>query len=301
MKIFETDLSSRETTPDPFSDDGNYGSDQDYDPDPELDDSDSSVSNEIHIRSKTGGTAEDESSVSGGSTSEESFESIFDFRVKRRKITAPSNHSADKDTADADTSSIDSEPHLESPLRAQVDDNSTSRASPSLADIEGSSENAMLPLLVPLAPVDHAAPSVPPPAEDHSTPPVSPPPADIEDNRAPLASPPAADIEDNPAPPASPPVPRQSRSSRNTQVNGKRRPRRRTLSPHLDLLVAVLEQTDNDDQDAEHRLQLREIGKILQQIYRYSILMTFLQVPSSNLVRILLLWTYSINCFPLIL
>ncbi|XP_026331488.1 uncharacterized protein LOC113238860 [Hyposmocoma kahamanoa] len=99
LKLFE-DASSREATPDPFSDDGEYGSDQDYDPGLEAScDSDSSVSYTRPSCSKPT-TSKVETSASDKSSSENSVcsassGSIFDFRnrCKRQKILTNSIHS----------------------------------------------------------------------------------------------------------------------------------------------------------------------------------------------------------------
>lgn len=106
LKLFE-DVSSREATPDPFSYDGKYGSDQDYDPGPEVScDSDSSVSYTRPSCSKPT-TSKVETSGSDHSNSEHSecstsSESIFDSSAragKRERIL----------TDDVDTSSMESD------------------------------------------------------------------------------------------------------------------------------------------------------------------------------------------------
>ncbi|KAL4718197.1 hypothetical protein ACJJTC_018561 [Scirpophaga incertulas] len=93
MSIFQ-DASSRESTPDPFSDaDGEYGSDQDYDPDPRTSsESDTSVNIQPSCSKNTRTTTSThESSESDTSSSEDcssSSASIFDTRiVKTQRVT----------------------------------------------------------------------------------------------------------------------------------------------------------------------------------------------------------------------
>ncbi|KAL4708933.1 hypothetical protein ACJJTC_014961 [Scirpophaga incertulas] len=93
MSIFQ-DASSRESTPDPFSDaDGEYGSDQDYDPDPRTSsESDTSVNIQPSCSKNTRTTTSThESSESDTSSSEDcssNSASIFDTRiVKTQRVT----------------------------------------------------------------------------------------------------------------------------------------------------------------------------------------------------------------------
>lgn len=70
-------FSSRETTPDPFSDDGEYGSDVDYDPNAEKSEGDSSSNvSDTHSESSNSRDDSDDSELS-------SSESIFDTRKRK--------------------------------------------------------------------------------------------------------------------------------------------------------------------------------------------------------------------------
>ncbi|XP_049882195.1 uncharacterized protein LOC126378087 isoform X3 [Pectinophora gossypiella] len=102
MKMFEDNVSSRQSTPDPFSDDGEYGSDEEYDP--ASDDSDSSVVSDLEFccrRTKPSlgssseseaGTDNDDDNETDSFSKASSNSSIFDSH-RRRRLALKRSHS----------------------------------------------------------------------------------------------------------------------------------------------------------------------------------------------------------------
>ncbi|XP_049874450.1 uncharacterized protein LOC126372645 [Pectinophora gossypiella] len=102
MKMFEDNVSSRQSTPDPFSDDGEYSSDEEYDP--ASDDSDSSVVSDLEFccrrtkpslgsRSESeAGTDNDDDNETDSFSEASSNSSIFDSH-RRRRLALKRSHS----------------------------------------------------------------------------------------------------------------------------------------------------------------------------------------------------------------
>ncbi|XP_049868545.1 uncharacterized protein LOC126368556 isoform X2 [Pectinophora gossypiella] len=102
MKMFEDNVSSRQSTPDPCSDDGEYGSDEEYDP--ASDDSDSSVVSDLEFccrRTKPSlgsrsesevGTDNDDDNETDSFSEASSNSSIFDSH-RRHRLALKRSHS----------------------------------------------------------------------------------------------------------------------------------------------------------------------------------------------------------------
>ncbi|XP_049876310.1 piggyBac transposable element-derived protein 4-like isoform X5 [Pectinophora gossypiella] len=236
MKMFEDNVSSRQSTPDPFSDDGQYGSDEEYDP--ASDDSDSSVVSDLEFccrrtkpslgsRSESeAGTDNDDDNETDSFSEASSNSSIFDSH-RRRRLALKRSHSttsnngtnkpktkqAKVEHADdsADTISLHSET-----LRNNLGDINVLEISSLLPDpteIENMSicTRNQSPL---------ASPPPPDPVEtDRNDSPASPPPPDpveAERNDSPASPPPPDSVEaERNDSPASPPPPDPVEAERN--------------------------------------------------------------------------------------
>jgi hypothetical protein len=142
LKLFE-DVSSRESTPDPYCDDGEFGSDEDYDPEPMAsNDSDSSVSS---AKLNNPSTSKIRTSVSDNSISENdecSINSCSIFGSRRMSVLQDEGRSLSPNqniqTGAEDIISAESLPGFslptESPLPTQPQPISIPSVSPQAAD-----------------------------------------------------------------------------------------------------------------------------------------------------------------------